>query len=56
MVLDLLALVFGFVHFSVPLVYYGYLRRCLGRPWNVRVDGGYRPRVTVIVPTMDDRK
>jgi len=54
MVLDLLALVFGFVHFSVPLVYYGYLRRCLGRPWNVRVDGGYRPRVTVIVPTYNE--
>jgi len=54
MVLDVLALVFGLVHFLVPLVYYGYLKRCLRRPWNVRVDSGYQPRVTVMVPTYNE--
>jgi cellulose synthase/poly-beta-1,6-N-acetylglucosamine synthase-like glycosyltransferase len=54
MALDLLAFAFGLVHFSVPLVYYGYLKRCLRRPWNVKVDGGYQPRVTVIVPTYNE--
>jgi len=42
-------------HFSLPLAYYTYLRvRWLGRPWGIGRDPGYRPRVTVVVPTYNE--
>jgi cellulose synthase/poly-beta-1,6-N-acetylglucosamine synthase-like glycosyltransferase len=42
-------------HFGLPLAYYTYLRvRWLGRPWGIGRDPGYRPRVTVVVPTYNE--
>ncbi len=55
--LDLLALALAAVHFGVPLAYYLYATRVwLRRPWEVRVDEGYRPRVTVVLPTYNEAK
>jgi len=43
------------VHFGLPLAYYTYLRvRWLGRPWGIGRDPGYRPKVTIIVPTYNE--
>ncbi|MEM1604681.1 MAG: glycosyltransferase family 2 protein [Fervidicoccaceae archaeon] len=50
-----LAIALASVHFGFPLAYYTYLRvRWLGRPWGIRKDPGYRPGVTVIVPTYNE--
>ena len=49
------ALVLAVVHFGTPLAYYWYAKtRWLPKPWNIRVDGNYRPKVTVIVPTYNE--
>jgi cellulose synthase/poly-beta-1,6-N-acetylglucosamine synthase-like glycosyltransferase len=51
------ALVLALLHFGTPLAYYAYLKaKWLGRPWNVRGDPGYKPKVTVIVPTYNEAK
>jgi len=43
------------LHFSFPLLYYLYLRsKWLNRPWDLRRDPEYRPRVTVVVPTYNE--
>ena len=43
------------IHFGTPLAYYCYAKtRWLPKPWNIRVDGNYRPKVTVIVPTYNE--
>jgi len=45
------------IHFGVPLLYYRYLKtRYLNRPWSIRVDSRYRPRVSVIIPTYNEAK
>ncbi len=50
-------LTLSLAHFAFPLAYYAYLKaRWLGRPWDLRLDPGYRPRVTVIVPTYMERE
>ncbi|MBC7130094.1 glycosyltransferase, partial [Candidatus Bathyarchaeota archaeon] len=55
MLLEFVALALALVHFGFPLAYYWYARaRWLNRPWNVKVDDGFRPRVTVIVPTYNE--
>ena len=52
MLLELVALMLAGAHFGAPLLYYLYLRsRCLNKPWGIKVDEGYKPRVTIIVPT-----
>lgn len=51
----LTALALAFTHFIVPLAYYYYLKkRWLGKPWNVNRDPGYRPKVSIIVPTYNE--
>jgi len=52
--LDLLALSLVAVHFGVPLLYYYYLRKWLPRPWGIRTNPSYTPRVTVVVPTYNE--
>jgi cellulose synthase/poly-beta-1,6-N-acetylglucosamine synthase-like glycosyltransferase len=43
------------LHFSFPLLYYLYLRsKWLNKPWNLRRDPEYRPKVTIIVPTYNE--
>jgi len=57
MLLELVALTLAGVHFGVPLAYYFYLKRAyLNRPWDIKVDEDYRPRVTVIVPTYNEAR
>ena len=54
-VLTLLALALALTHFSFPLLYYLYLRsRWLNKPWDIKKDPSYRPRVTIIVPTYNE--
>jgi len=54
--LELTALILAGAHFSVPLAYYAYMKRYLGRPWNLKIDENYRPYITVILPTYDEAK
>ncbi|MGB9896189.1 MAG: glycosyltransferase, partial [Thermoproteota archaeon] len=50
--LELIALILAGIHFGVPLAYYYYAKtRWLPKPWNIKVDENYKPRVTIIVPT-----
>jgi cellulose synthase/poly-beta-1,6-N-acetylglucosamine synthase-like glycosyltransferase len=50
--LELIALILAGVHFGVPLAYYYYAKtRWLPKPWNIKVDENYKPRVTIVVPT-----
>lgn len=52
MLLESLALALATVHFGVPLLYYFYLKKVwLSKPWNIKVDLEYMPRVTIVVPT-----
>jgi len=49
------ALILIVVHFGTPLAYYWYAKtRWLPKPWNIRVDGNYKPKVTVIIPTYNE--
>ena len=49
------ALVLVTIHFGTPLAYYWYAKtRWLPKPWNIRVDENYRPKVTVMVPTYNE--
>ncbi|MCC6003675.1 MAG: glycosyltransferase family 2 protein [Thermofilum sp.] len=51
------AVALALLHFGTPLAYYAYLKaKWLGRPWGLRRDAGYRPKVTVIVPTYNEAK
>ena len=48
-------LALAFIHFGVPLAYYGYARfRWLGKSWNIAFNPNYKPRVTVIIPTYNE--
>ncbi len=39
-------------HFAIPLAYYVYFkRRWFHKPWNVRRDHNYRPKVAIVLPT-----
>ncbi len=52
MILEVAALTLAGTHFGVPLLYYYYLKsRYLNKPWSIKVDENYKPKVTVIVPT-----
>lgn len=45
------------VHFGTPLAYYMYLKKWwLNRPWSLKTDENYRPKVTVIVPTYNEAR
>ena len=49
------AILLAFIHFAIPLAYYLYLKRkWLNKPWNIKRDPGYRPRVAVIVPAYNE--
>jgi len=53
----IIAIGLGLLHFGFPLVYYYYLKKLwLNRPWDVRNDPEYRPRVSIIVPTYNEAK
>jgi len=58
MTLDLLLFIavgLAIVHFGVPLAYYYYLkRRWLNKPWDIKRDPSYKPKVSIIVPTYNE--
>jgi len=58
MPLDILLIVaigLALIHFGFPLTYYCYLKKqWLNRPWGVRGDSEYKPRVSIIVPTYNE--
>ena len=42
-------------HFGVPLTYYLYLKTVwFKKPWNIKRDPSYKPKVTVIIPTYNE--
>jgi len=50
-----LAIALALVHFGFPLSYYLYLKRkWLNKPWDIRRDPSYMPRVSIIVPTYNE--
>ena len=53
-ILLIVAIGLALVHFGLPLAYCYYLKKWLGRPWDLRRDSGYRPRVTIVVPTYNE--
>jgi cellulose synthase/poly-beta-1,6-N-acetylglucosamine synthase-like glycosyltransferase len=45
------------IHFGVPLAYFSYAKiKWLKRNWNVRIDRSYRSKLTIIVPTYNERE
>ena len=55
--LELIALILAGIHFGVPLTYYYYAKtRWLSKPWNIKIDENYRPKVTIILPTHNESK
>jgi cellulose synthase/poly-beta-1,6-N-acetylglucosamine synthase-like glycosyltransferase len=53
--LELVALTLAGIHFGVPLAYYYYAKtRWLPKPWNIKVDENYRPKVAIILPTHNE--
>jgi len=55
--LTLIALILAGIHFGVPLTYYWYAKKkWLKKPWNIKTDENYKPRVTIIVPTYNEAK
>lgn len=42
------------VFVGVPGVYYLYMKRIASRPWNLKVDKDYAPKVTVLIPTYNE--
>jgi len=54
-ILTISALALALTHFSIPLLYYFYLRsRWLSRDWGIMRDPNYRPKVSIIVPTYNE--
>jgi len=55
--LDIIVLALATIHFGTPLTYYIYMKsKYLNKPWNINVDGNYKPKVTIIVPTYNEAK
>ncbi|MEM2292503.1 MAG: glycosyltransferase family 2 protein [Nitrososphaerota archaeon] len=55
LMLEILALALALVHFGFPLAYYWYAKaKWFRKPWNLKLDEAYRPRVTVILPTYNE--
>jgi len=46
--LDIIALILALIHFGIPTLYYLYLKKkWLPKPWNLRIDPNYEPKVTI---------
>ena len=49
------ALVLAAVHFGAPLAYYFYMKTTwLKKPWSLKIDPEYTPKLTVIIPTYNE--
>lgn len=55
MIIEFLALTLSFIHFILPLAYYQYAKiNWLKKPWNIKFDDNYRPKITIILPTYNE--
>lgn len=53
--LAFIGLVLALIHFTIPLAYYYYLKKkWLNKPWNLKLNPNYRPKITVVVPTYNE--
>ena len=56
-ILDTIAITLALIHFGVPLTYYWYMKtKYLNKPWNIKTNPNYKPKVTIIVPTYNEAK
>jgi len=56
-ILDIIAIMLVTIHFGVPLAYYWYLKsKYLNKPWNIKTNPNYKPKITIIVPTYNEAK
>jgi len=54
-VLEIAGLALALVHFTTPLAYYAYAKlKWLGKPWDIKTNENYKPRVTIIIPTYNE--
>jgi len=51
-----LCLFLGVVNIGIPILYYLFQNRLMSRPWNISNDKGYRPSITMLVPTYNEEK
>jgi len=52
-----LFVLFGFMHIGLPMVYILWMRHiALTRPWNIKIDNGYTPKVDLILPTYNEEE
>jgi len=57
MILEYIAIVLVTIHFGIPLAYYYYMKtKYLNRPWNIKTDPNYKPKVTIIAPTYNEAR
>jgi len=55
--LEITALTLAGVHLAIPLAYYYYAKtRWLKKPWDIRFNEDYRPKVSIVVPTYNEAK
>jgi len=47
-------LVLCFLSFGIPAVIFLLMKRASSKPWRIRIDKDYRPKVTIIVPTYNE--
>lgn len=55
-ILEVIIIVLCTIHFAAPLTYYVYMKTFLKKPWNVKLDSNYKPKVTVILPTYNEKE
>ena len=55
--LTTLALILALTHFGTPLTYYHYMKtKHLNKPWNIKTNENYKPKITIIIPTYNEAK
>jgi cellulose synthase/poly-beta-1,6-N-acetylglucosamine synthase-like glycosyltransferase len=55
MILEIITVILAGMHFGIPLFYYAYLKYTyLNKPWNIKINENYKPKVTIIVPTYNE--
>ena len=53
----IVALMLTAIHFGVPLAYYWYAKtKWLPKPWDVKIDPNYKPKITIVMPTYNEAK
>ena len=56
-ILDTIAITLALIHFGTPLTYYWYMKtKYLNKPWNIKANPNYKPKITIIIPTYNEAK